>query len=195
MTPTVLTVFGTRPEAIKVAPLIRAIESSGTLASRTLVTAQHREMLDQVNDLFGIVPDVDLNIMSAGQTLNGIASRVIGELDSVLADQTPDACARPGGYHHGHGGCDRRLQPRDPRHPPRGGAALGDIASPFPEEANRKLTSQVAALHLAPTSRSRDNLLAEGISPSDAAVTGNTVIDALHLAVAMKVTPVDAHGR
>ena len=77
MTPTVLTVFGTRPEAIKVAPLIRAIESSATLRSRTVVTAQHREMLDQVNDLFGIVPDVDLNIMSQGQTLNGIASRVI----------------------------------------------------------------------------------------------------------------------
>ena len=84
MTPTVLTVFGTRPEAIKVAPLIRAIESNTTLRSRTVVTAQHREMLDQVNDLFGITPDVDLNIMSQGQTLNGIASRVIGELDAVL---------------------------------------------------------------------------------------------------------------
>src|SRR5699024_9183595 len=91
VTPTVLTVFGTRPEAIKLAPLIRGIEASDSLRSRTLVTAQHREMLDQVNNRFGIVPDFDLNIMAAGQTLNGIASRVIGELDAVLAEAAPDA--------------------------------------------------------------------------------------------------------
>src|SRR5699024_6705491 len=84
VSPTVFTVFGTRPEAIKVAPLIRDIEASDKIHSRILVTAQHREMLDQVNDLFGIVPDFDLNIMSTGQTLNWIASRVIGELDVVL---------------------------------------------------------------------------------------------------------------
>lgn len=191
MTPTVLTVFGTRPEAIKVAPLIRAIESSGTLASRTLVTAQHREMLDQVNDLFGIVPDVDLNIMSAGQTLNGVASRVIGELDSVLADQTPDAVLVQGDTTTVMGAAIAAFNRGIPVIHLEAGLRSGDIASPFPEEANRKLTSQVAALHLAPTSRSRDNLLAEGISPADVAVTGNTVIDALHLAVAMKVTPVD----
>src|SRR5699024_11229353 len=94
VSPTVLPVFGTRPEAIKVAPLIRGIEASDNLRSRTLVTAQHREMLDQVNDLFGVEPDFDLDIMAAGQTLNGIASRVIGELDAVLAEAAPDAVLR-----------------------------------------------------------------------------------------------------
>lgn len=191
MTPTVLTVFGTRPEAIKVAPLIRAIEASNALLSRTLVTAQHREMLDQVNDLFGIVPDTDLNIMAKGQTLNGIASRVIGELDTVLAEEAPDAVLVQGDTTTVMGASIAAFNRGIPVIHLEAGLRSGNLQSPFPEEANRKLTSQLSALHLAPTPRSRDNLLAEGIRPDDVVVTGNTVIDALHLAVDMNVAPTD----
>lgn len=191
MTPTVLTVFGTRPEAIKVAPLIRAIEASNALLSRTLVTAQHREMLDQVNDLFGIVPDTDLNIMAKGQTLNGIASRVIGELDTVLAEEAPDAVLVQGDTTTVMGASIAAFNRSIPIIHLEAGLRSGNLQSPFPEEANRKLTSQLSALHLAPTPRSRDNLLAEGIRPDDVVVTGNTVIDALHLAVDMNVAPTD----
>ncbi|SMX85966.1 non-hydrolyzing UDP-N-acetylglucosamine 2-epimerase [Brevibacterium aurantiacum] len=191
MTPTVLTVFGTRPEAIKVAPVIRAIESSAKLSSRTLVTAQHREMLDQVNELFSIVPDIDLNIMSNGQTLNGIASRVIGELDSVLALERPDAVLVQGDTTTVMGAAIAAFNRRIPVIHLEAGLRSGNLSSPFPEEANRKLTSQISALHLAPTRRSRANLVAEGVAPSDIVVTGNTVIDALHIAVGMNVTPAD----
>ncbi|WP_193070107.1 non-hydrolyzing UDP-N-acetylglucosamine 2-epimerase [Brevibacterium aurantiacum] len=189
--PTVLTVFGTRPEAIKVAPLIRAIEARNALLSRTLVTAQHREMLDQVNDLFGIVPDTDLNIMAKGQTLNGIASRVIGELDTVLAEEAPDAVLVQGDTTTVMGASIAAFNRSIPIIHLEAGLRSGNLQSPFPEEANRKLTSQLSALHLAPTPRSRDNLLAEGIRPDDVVVTGNTVIDALHLAVDMNVAPTD----
>ncbi|GAA1534181.1 non-hydrolyzing UDP-N-acetylglucosamine 2-epimerase [Brevibacterium picturae] len=191
MTPTVLTVFGTRPEAIKVAPLIRAIEASSSLHSRTLVTAQHREMLDQVNDLFGIVPDTDLNIMASGQTLNGIASRVIAELDTVLAESTPDAVLVQGDTTTVMAASIAAFNRGIPVIHLEAGLRSGNLQSPFPEEANRKLTSQLTALHLAPTPRSRDNLLAEGLDPADVVVTGNTVIDALHLAVDMNVAPTD----
>ncbi|PCC52643.1 non-hydrolyzing UDP-N-acetylglucosamine 2-epimerase [Brevibacterium aurantiacum] len=191
MTPTVLTVFGTRPEAIKVAPLVRAIESSAALRSRTLVTAQHREMLDQVNELFGIVPDNDLNIMANGQTLNRIASRVIGELDSVLEAELPDAVLVQGDTTTVMGAAIAAFNRRIPVIHLEAGLRSGNLSSPFPEEANRKLTSQISALHLAPTRRSRANLVAEGVAPSDIVVTGNTVIDALHIAVGMNVTPAD----
>ncbi|UVI36663.1 non-hydrolyzing UDP-N-acetylglucosamine 2-epimerase [Brevibacterium spongiae] len=191
MTPSILTIFGTRPEAIKVAPLVRAIESSAVLRSRTLVTAQHREMLDQVNELFGIVPDIDLNIMARGQTLNGIASRVIGELDSVLDEERPDAVLVQGDTTTVMGAAIAAFNRRIPVVHLEAGLRSGDLSSPFPEEANRKLTSQISALHLAPTTRSRDNLLAEGVAPSNIVVTGNTVIDALHIAVDMNVTPAD----
>ena len=191
MTPTVLTVFGTRPEAIKMAPLVRAIESSAALRSRTLVTAQHREMLDQVNELFGIVPDNDLNIMANGQTLNGIAARVIGELDSVLEAERPDAVLVQGDTTTVMGAAIAAFNRRIPVIHLEAGLRSGNLSSPFPEEANRKLTSQISALHLAPTRRSRANLVAEGVAPSDIVVTGNTVIDALHIAVSMNVTPAD----
>lgn len=191
MTPTVLTVFGTRPEAIKVAPVVRAIESSAKLNSRTLVTAQHREMLDQVNELFSIVPDIDLNIMSNGQTLNGIASRVIGELDSVLALERPDAVLVQGDTTTVMGAAIASFNRDIPVIHLEAGLRSGNLQSPFPEEANRKLTSQISSLHLAPTARSRENLLAEGVDPADVVVTGNTVIDALRIAVEMKVSPAD----
>lgn len=191
MTQTVLTVFGTRPEAIKVAPVVRAIESSAKLSSRTLVTAQHREMLDQVNELFSIVPDIDLNIMSNGQTLNGIASRVIGELDSVLALERPDAVLVQGDTTTVMGAAIASFNRGIPVIHLEAGLRSGNLQSPFPEEANRKLTSQISSLHLAPTARSRENLLAEGVDPADVVVTGNTVIDALRIAVEMKVSPAD----
>lgn len=191
MTPTVLTVFGTRPEAIKVAPVVRAIESSAKLSSRTLVTAQHREMLDQVNELFSIVPDIDLNIMSNGQTLNGIASRVIGELDSVLALERPDAVLVQGDTTTVMGAAIASFNRGIPVIHLEAGLRSGNLQSPFPEEANRKLTSQISSLHLAPTARSRENLLAEGVDPADVVVTGNTVIDALRIVVEMKVSPAD----
>lgn len=191
MTPTVLTVFGTRPEAIKMAPLIRAIEASGNLRSRTLVTAQHREMLDQVNELFGIVPDIDLNIMAVKQTLNGIASRVIAELDEALAEEAPDAVLVQGDTTTVMAASIAAFNRGVRVIHLEAGLRSGNILSPFPEEANRKLTSQVSALHLAPTSRSRENLIAEGINPADIVVTGNTVIDALQIAVDMSVTPTE----
>lgn len=191
MPPTVLTVFGTRPEAIKMAPLIRSIEASSVLCSRTLVTAQHREMLDQVNDLFGIVPDTDLNIMAKGQTLNAIASRVIAELDTALAENAPDAVVVQGDTTTVMGASIAAFNRGIPVIHLEAGLRSGKLHSPFPEEANRKLTSQLTTLHLAPTPRSRDNLLAEGISPDDIVITGNTVIDALHLAVDMNVAPTD----
>lgn len=192
MTPTVLTVFGTRPEAIKVAPLVRAIESSKKLSSRTLVTAQHREMLDQVNALFGVVPDNDLNIMSSGQTLNEIGSRVIGELDVVLEKERPDAVLVQGDTTTVMGAAIAAFNQRIPVIHLEAGLRSGNLNSPFPEEANRKITSQISALHLAPTPRSRNNLVNEGIDSCDIVVTGNTIIDALHIAVDMNVQPSDA---
>lgn len=191
MTPTVLTVFGTRPEAIKVAPLVSAIEASDILNSRTLVTAQHREMLDQVNTLFGIEPDFDLNIMTSGQTLNGIAARVIAELDTVLADERPDAVLVQGDTTTVMAAAIAAFNRGIPVIHLEAGLRSGNITNPFPEEANRKLTSQITSLHLAPTPRSRHNLLAEGANPSDVVVTGNTVIDALRIAVDLDVTPED----
>lgn len=191
MTPTVLTVFGTRPEAIKVAPLIRAIESSATLRTRTIITAQHREMLDQVNGLFGIEPDIDLNLMAPGQTLNGIASKVIGGLDEVLTSETPNAVLVQGDTTTVMGASIAAFNRGIPVIHLEAGLRSGNLLSPFPEEANRKLTSQISALHLAPTPKSRDNLVAEGINLNDIVVTGNTVIDALHIAVDMNVAPTD----
>lgn len=191
MTPTVLTVFGTRPEAIKVAPVVRAIESSAKLRSRTLVTAQHREMLDQVNELFGIVPDIDLNIMSNGQTLNGIASRVIGELDIALGGELPDAVLVQGDTTTVMGAAIAAFNRKIPVVHLEAGLRSGNLQNPFPEEANRKIASQVSALHLAPTAQSRNNLVNEGIDPRDIVVTGNTVIDALQIAVGMNITPPD----
>lgn len=191
MTPTVLTVFGTRPEAIKVAPLVRAIEESDVLNSRTLVTAQHREMLDQVNELFGIEPDFDLNIMASGQTLNGIAARVIAELDTVLAAEKPDAVLVQGDTTTVMAAAIAAFNRGVPVVHLEAGLRSGNLTSPFPEEANRKLTSQISSLHLAPTPRSLDNLLAEGVSRADVVVTGNTVIDALRIAVDLDVTPSD----
>ncbi|MFI2485269.1 non-hydrolyzing UDP-N-acetylglucosamine 2-epimerase [Promicromonospora kroppenstedtii] len=178
-----MTVYGTRPEAIKVAPVIKALETSEEFKSVTVVTGQHREMLDQVNEIFGIVPDYDLDIMSHGQTLAQIFARVMEQLDPILADLKPDAVVVQGDTSTSTAAALAAFYRQIPVVHLEAGLRSGDIMSPFPEEANRKITSQIASLHLAPTLRSLANLVAGGVQLEDIAVTGNTVIDALYMAV------------
>ncbi|MBN2392181.1 MAG: UDP-N-acetylglucosamine 2-epimerase (non-hydrolyzing) [Anaerolineae bacterium] len=182
----VLSIFGTRPEAIKMAPVVKALENHpDTFISRVCVTAQHREMLDQVLALFDIAPDYDLNLMTPGQTLSGLTARVFTELDPVLAQEQPDwvlvqgdtttvmAASLAAFYHRvkvGH--VEAGLRTRDKW-------------QPFPEEVNRRVAGVVADLHFAPTETARQNLLREGVAPATVHVTGNTVIDALQMAAAM----------
>lgn len=175
----VMTIYGTRPEVIKVAPIISAIRDSGDMECITVVSGQHREMVDQVHSLFGIVPDHDLDIMTVGQSLNQILSRVIRGVDKVLAQEPPDVVLVQGDTSTVVGAAVAAFNRKVPVVHLEAGLRSGDLASPFPEEANRRLTSQVAVLHLAPTATSRANLLAEGISSEDVVVCGNTVIDAL----------------
>ncbi|ATG53759.1 UDP-N-acetylglucosamine 2-epimerase (non-hydrolyzing) [Brachybacterium ginsengisoli] len=182
MTLRIMTIYGTRPEAIKVAPIIKAIEAEDGLDSITVVTGQHREMLDQVNTMFGIVPDHDMNIMSAGQSLNTIVAKVISGVDEILEQETPDAVIVQGDTSTVMGAAVASFNRQIPVIHLEAGLRSGDINSPFPEEANRKLTSQIAALHLAPTSTSRDNLTREDVSENDIVVTGNSVIDTLMFA-------------
>lgn len=186
----VMTVYGTRPEAIKVAPVIAAIESSPGLANSIVVTGQHREMLDEVNRLFGITPDHDLDIMRHGQTLAQIAARVLEGLDPVLAEVRPDAVLVQGDTTTSTAAALAAFYRQVPVVHLEAGLRSHDIGSPFPEEANRRLTSQIAALHLAPTATSRANLLREGVDEASIVVTGNTVIDAL-LTTVGKAVPFD----
>src|SRR5699024_4927180 len=147
-----------------------------------VVTGQHREMLDQVNTMFGIVPDHDLNIMSAGQSLNGIVAKVIAGVDEILEHEAPDAVIVQGDTSTVMGASVAAFNREIPVIHLEAGLRSGDISSPFPEEGNRKLTSQITVLHLAPTSTSRSNLTREGISENDIVVTGNSVIDTLMFA-------------
>lgn len=175
----VMTVYGTRPEAIKVAPVIRAVEAHPELESVTVVTGQHREMLDQVNEIFGIEPDHDLDVFAHGQTLNGLMAKVFAGLDDVLVSEAPDAVLVQGDTTTVAAASIAAFYRRIPVVHLEAGLRSGDIDSPFPEEANRRITTQTTALHLAPTPTSRDNLLREATDPATIAVTGNTVIDAL----------------
>jgi UDP-N-acetylglucosamine 2-epimerase (non-hydrolysing) len=194
--PLVMTVYGTRPEAIKVAPVIAALESDDRFDSMTVVTGQHREMLDQVNEVFGIMPDHDLDIMSHGQTLGQIFARVMSRLDPILAEHRPDAVIVQGDTSTSAAAALAAFYRQIPVVHLEAGLRSGDIMSPFPEEANRKITSQIAALHLAPTLRSLANLVAEGVQLENIVVTGNTVIDALYLAVQRRTAFTDpAVGR
>lgn len=178
----IMTVYGTRPEAIKVAPIIIAIEADPELQSITVVTGQHREMLDQVNTMFGIEPDHDMNIMAAGQTLNSVAAKVISGLDEILAEEEPDVVIVQGDTTTVMGAAIATFNRQIPVVHLEAGLRSGYIDSPFPEEANRKLTSQITALHLAPTSTSKGNLTREDISENDIVITGNSVIDTLMFA-------------
>jgi UDP-N-acetylglucosamine 2-epimerase (non-hydrolysing) len=187
MTFRVMTVYGTRPEAIKCAPVVKALEESPDFEGVTVVTGQHREMLDQVNELFGITPDHDLDVMSHGQSLSGIFARVLDGLDPLLVEERPDAVVVQGDTTSSTAAALAAFNRGIPVVHLEAGLRSGDLASPFPEEGNRRLTSQIATIHLAPTSTSRDNLLAEGVDAEAIVVTGNTVIDALLTTVALEV--------
>lgn len=179
----IMTIYGTRPEAIKVAPVIKALEASEHFESLAVVTGQHREMLDQVNDLFGIKPVEDLNIMTANQTLNSIVSKVSLGVDEILGRLKPDAVIVQGDTTTVLAAAIASFNHQIPVVHLEAGLRTKDIRSPFPEEANRRLTTQITELHLAPTSESKENLLREHVDPAKIVVTGNTVIDALLEAV------------
>ena len=188
MIPRVMTVYGTRPEAIKVAPLIKALDSSRLIESIVVVTGQHREMLHQVNHVFGITPKYDLDIMSHGQSLSQVFARVIAGLDEILVAEQPDAVVVQGDTTTSTAAALAAFHRQIPVIHLEAGLRSGSISSPFPEEANRKLTTAIASLHLAPTTTSRDNLLNEHVSKDDVVITGNTVIDALLQTVGQPVT-------
>lgn len=184
--PSVMPIFGTRPEAIKMAPIVSAFQASPDFDCIVTVTGQHREMLDQVNELFGIKPDHDLNILQQRQSLSSIMTRTIDGLDKLFAEKKPDVVIVQGDTTTSTAGAIAAFYHGIPVVHVEAGLRSGDLFSPFPEEANRKITSQISSLHLAPTSVSKANLLAEGIAEKDIVVTGNSVIDAL-------LTTVDKH--
>lgn len=175
----VLVAIGTRPEAIKMAPLVRALRAEPWADVRVLATAQHRQMLDQVLSVFDIVPDVDLDIMRPDQTLSGLTARLLTRLDKVIAEQSPDVVLVQGDTTTVMTVALSAFY----RHVPVGhveaGLRTGDMRNPFPEEMNRVVAGRLSRWHFAPTETARANLLAEGVPPEDVHVTGNTVIDAL----------------
>lgn len=183
-------IFGTRPEAIKLAPVIIALRNHPSFLCRVCVTAQHRRMLDQVLEAFDITPDVDLDLMQENQDLGLFTARAIEALNGYMARERPDLvlvqgdttsvfCAALAAFYH-----------RIPVGHVEAGLRTGNMLSPWPEEANRVLTSRLASLHFAPTVTNRENLLKEGIPPERIFVTGNTVIDALFLALdKIRVSP------
>lgn len=175
----VLSVFGTRPEAIKMAPVAKALAQEKAIDARVAVTAQHREMLDQVLKLFAIEPDYDLNIMKAGQGLTEITSAVLAGLKPVLEDFSPDLVLVHGDTTTTLAASLAAYYQRIPVGHVEAGLRTGDVYSPWPEEINRKVAGAITRLHFAPTERSRSNLLAENVSDEHIYVTGNTVIDAL----------------
>ncbi|MGA0610308.1 non-hydrolyzing UDP-N-acetylglucosamine 2-epimerase [Caldimonas sp. KR1-144] len=175
----VLTVFGTRPEAIKMAPLVKHLESTPQIESRLCVTAQHRQMLDQVLELFEIRPDHDLNVMRPGQDLYSITSEILQTIRAVYENERPDVVLVHGDTTTTFAATLAAFYQRIPVGHVEAGLRTGNLHSPWPEEANRKLTGALARFHFAPTEASRDNLLKENVSPGHIVVTGNTVIDAL----------------
>lgn len=175
----VLTVFGTRPEAIKMAPLVRALAADSRFESRVCVTAQHREMLDQVLQLFAIEPDYDLNVMKAGQTLYDVTSRILLGMKEVLETFKPDVVLVHGDTTTTFSVALAAFYQQIAVGHVEAGLRTGNLMSPWPEEGNRKLTACLANYHFAPTAASRQNLLNEGVGAGRIWMTGNTVIDAL----------------
>ena len=175
-----MTVFGTRPEAIKMAPVILELSRHEEIESVVAVTAQHREMLDQVLNLFKIKPNYDLNIMSEGQTLFDITSRALLGLHEVLTDSKPDIVLVHGDTTTTFAGALAAYYHQIAVGHVEAGLRTGNKFSPYPEEMNRKLTGALTDLHFAPTKTSKENLLREGVAEENIFVTGNTVIDALH---------------
>lgn len=180
----VLSVFGTRPEAIKMAPVVKALAGADHIEARVCVTAQHREMLDQVLDLFQIVPDYDLNLMKPGQDLTDITANVLHGLKPVLAEFKPNLVLVHGDTTTTLAASLAAYYQRVPVGHVEAGLRTGNILSPWPEEVNRKVAGVITRLHFAPTERSRQNLLAENVPAEHIHVTGNTVIDALQEVVA-----------
>ncbi|NLY83807.1 MAG: UDP-N-acetylglucosamine 2-epimerase (non-hydrolyzing) [Acholeplasmataceae bacterium] len=176
----IMAVFGTRPEAIKMCPVVLEMQKYPDFIEPVVaVTAQHREMLDQVLQLFGIVPDYDLNIMTSGQTLYDVTRRALEGLGEVLAESRPDIVLVHGDTTTTFAGALAAFYAQIKVAHVEAGLRTGDKYSPFPEEMNRKLTASLADFHFAPTLTSRNNLLKENIEPGSIFVTGNTVIDAL----------------
>lgn len=179
----VLSVFGTRPEAIKMAPLVKALAENSFFESRVCVTAQHREMLDQVLELFEIAPDYDLNLMKAGQDLYDITSGVLLGLRGVLKEFQPDVVLVHGDTATTFAATLAAFYQQIPVGHVEAGLRTGNMYSPWPEEANRVLTGRLAAVHFAPTERNQNALLHEHIAADKVTITGNTVIDALQWVV------------
>ena len=180
----VLTVFGTRPEAIKLAPVILEMEKHrDKVRSRVCVTAQHREMLDQVLSLFGITPDVDLNLMRPGQQLPELTARVITGVSEVLQQERPDVVLIQGDTTTVMATALAAFYHKIPVGHVEAGLRSYDRYSPFPEEINRRIASVVATYHFAPTETARQALLREGVKEESVYLTGNTVIDALHMII------------
>lgn len=174
-----MVVFGTRPEAIKMAPVVHAIEAHPGLEAQVVVTAQHRQMLDQVLSIFTIRPDADLDIMQPGQTLPDITSRILQGMTPVLARLRPDMLLVHGDTSTTLSTALAGFYARIPIGHVEAGLRTGDMRAPWPEEMNRRLTAPLCAMHFAPTEGSRANLLREGLAKELIHVTGNTVVDAL----------------
>ena len=175
----VLIVYGTRPEAIKVAPLVSTLSRAGAVETVVAVTGQHRQMLDQVNALFDIVPKYDLDVIVERQQLHGLTCRALDGVSKVIEQERPHAVLVQGDTTTCFAAALAAFYQKVPVFHLEAGLRTGDLLNPFPEEANRRLVSQIAALHLAPTATSRQNLIREGIPSETISVTGNTVIDAL----------------
>ena len=177
--PRILTVFGTRPEAIKLFPLVHALEADERFESRVCVSAQHRGMLDQVLGIAGVEPDHDLDLMTAGQTLDELTARALTGIGKVLDEERPDWVVVQGDTTTVMAGAIAAYYRKIPVCHVEAGLRSGDIYQPWPEEVNRRVVGSFAQLHCAPTQTSADALLRENVDPSSVHVTGNTVIDAL----------------
>lgn len=183
----ILCVIGTRPEAIKMAPVILALQNQSWAKVRVLATAQHRQMLDQVNNFFGIEPDIDLDIMRQNQALTTLTARLLLDLDDVLEAEKPDAVLVQGDTTTVMTVALACFYHRIPIGHVEAGLRTWDMQNPFPEEANRVIAGKLARWHFAPTEKARQNLLKEGVPDKEIVVTGNTVIDALLMTAAKKL--------
>ena len=175
----VLSIFGTRPEGIKMCPLVKALDNDERFESIVCDTAQHREMLDAVLEVFDVNPQYDLDIMAHGQTIIDISNKVLRGVDSVIKESNPDIVLVHGDTSTTLNGALAAFYNKVPVGHVEAGLRTYDIYSPFPEEANRKLTGAITTLHFAPTTTNEKNLLREGVDPKSIFITGNTVIDAL----------------
>ncbi|MCI6189118.1 MAG: UDP-N-acetylglucosamine 2-epimerase (non-hydrolyzing) [Clostridium sp.] len=175
----IITIFGTRPEAIKMAPLVKELEKREGIESKICVTAQHREMLDQVLELFDIKPDFDLNIMKTKQSLTGITNRILEGLEDIFKEEKPDMILVHGDTTTTFSSALAAYYQQIKVGHVEAGLRTFDKYFPFPEEMNRKLTGAIADLHFSPTKGAKNNLLREGVDESSIYITGNTVIDAM----------------